>query len=221
MSARPRLVVVGGGVIGTMHALIGVQRGYDVVHLERDQSPRSASVRNFGLVWVSGRSTGPELDLALRARELWGEIGAQCPGTGFRPTGSLTCARRPDELAALELASEVEGAAARGFHLLSAKEAAALAPGLEDAAGSGLLLGALHCSRDAAVEPRLVPAAIRVMLEGSGHYRFLPATAVMECRPHAVADARGRWHEGDLVVCCPGANAGGFLTAELATAPLR
>jgi FAD dependent oxidoreductase TIGR03364 len=220
-AGRPRLVVVGGGVIGTMHALAGLRRGYDVVQLERDLAPRGASVRNFGLVWVSGRASGPELDLALRARELWGEIGARCPATGFRAAGSLTCARRPDELAAIELASEVDGAAERGFRLLLPKEVAAVAPALEEAAKDGGLLGALYCSHDAAVEPRLVPGAIRAMLEASGQYRFLPAHPVMACRPHGVLDAQGSWHEGDLVVCCPGASAGGFLADKLTAAPLR
>src|ERR1035441_6698992 len=66
-----RAVIVGGGIIGTMHALEACHRGWDVIHLEADPGPRRASVRNFGLVWVSGRAPGPELDLALRARDLW------------------------------------------------------------------------------------------------------------------------------------------------------
>ena len=42
-AGTPRLVVVGGGVIGTMHAVEGVRRGYEVVQLERDVTPRGAS----------------------------------------------------------------------------------------------------------------------------------------------------------------------------------
>jgi glycine/D-amino acid oxidase-like deaminating enzyme len=63
-----RVVVVGGGVLGTMHALAARRRGLDVLHLEREPEARGASVRNFGLIWVSGRAAGPELSLALRAR---------------------------------------------------------------------------------------------------------------------------------------------------------
>src|ERR1700677_2388683 len=87
-----RVVIVGGGVIGTMHAWEACRRGWEVVHLEADPGPRRASVRMFGLVWVSGRAPGPELDLALRARELWEEIAGQAPDVGFRPDGSLTIA---------------------------------------------------------------------------------------------------------------------------------
>ncbi len=49
------VVVVGGGVLGFMHALEARRRGHPVTHLEREPGPRGASVRNFGLIWVSGR----------------------------------------------------------------------------------------------------------------------------------------------------------------------
>ena len=87
-----RVVVVGGGVIGAMHAVAARRRGLDVRHLEREPEPRGASVRNFGLIWVSGRAPGPELSLALRPRAGWEELAAEVPGTGFRPNGSLTLA---------------------------------------------------------------------------------------------------------------------------------
>ena len=85
-----RLVVVGGGVLGMMHAAAARERGHHVVHLEREPGPRGASVRNFGLIWVSGRAPGPELELALRCRDLWERLADRVPGTGFRPHGSLT-----------------------------------------------------------------------------------------------------------------------------------
>jgi hypothetical protein len=50
------VVVVGGGVLGFMHALEARRRGHPVTHLEREAGSRGASVRNFGLIWVSGRA---------------------------------------------------------------------------------------------------------------------------------------------------------------------
>src|SRR3954452_22238227 len=96
------MVIVGGGIIGTMHAVLARRQGWHVTHLERDVEPRSASVRNFGLVWVSGRAEGAELTTALRARVLWEELGRRAPGVGFRPDGSMTIAQRPEEVAVLE-----------------------------------------------------------------------------------------------------------------------
>jgi FAD dependent oxidoreductase TIGR03364 len=220
-AGTPRLVVVGGGVIGTMHAVEGVRRGYQVVQLERDVAPRGASVRNFGLVWVSGRADGAELDLALRARELWEQLAKDCPATGFRPAGSLTIASTDDELGALELAAAGAGAKERGFELLSARELGELEPALEVSAAAGRVLGALRCRLDAIVEPRRVPGALRDYLSASGRYSFLPERPVVDCRPHGVRDAAGIWHEADVVVCCVGASSGGFLADAMAVAPLR
>src|SRR6201996_4244398 len=113
-----RVVIVGGGIIGTMHAVMARRRGLAVTHLEREQDGRGASVRNFGLVWVSGRRSGPELALALRARELWAEIADFAPGTGFRPHGSLTIASTEAELAVIREAAALPDAKQREFELL-------------------------------------------------------------------------------------------------------
>jgi len=83
------VAIVGGGILGTAHALEAIDRGHEVVQFERETEARGATVRNFGLVWVSGRSRS-ELAAALRARELWERLGAQIPGIGFRSAGSLT-----------------------------------------------------------------------------------------------------------------------------------
>jgi len=71
------VIVGGGGVLGLMHAAAARRRGLEVVHLEREADARGASVRDFGLIWVSGRAAGPQLALALRARTLWEELAAE------------------------------------------------------------------------------------------------------------------------------------------------
>src|SRR6201994_5174198 len=119
MSESGQVVIVGGGILGTMHAVLARRRGLAVTHLEREPDGRGASVRNFGLIWVSGRRAGAELALALRARELWESIAPDAPGTGFRPAGSLTLATSEAELSVLREAAELPDAKARDFELLS------------------------------------------------------------------------------------------------------
>jgi glycine/D-amino acid oxidase-like deaminating enzyme len=123
------VVIAGGGVLGTMHAVMARRRGFEVVQLEREAEARGASVRNFGLVWVSGRKAGPELSLALRARELWAELGAQVPGIGFRPVGSLTLATGDAELALLKEAAALPDADRREFELLDPAAVREVKPG--------------------------------------------------------------------------------------------
>jgi FAD dependent oxidoreductase TIGR03364 len=221
-----RVIVVGGGVVGMMHAATARQRGYQVVHLEREPGSRGATVRNFGLIWVSGRAPGPELALALRARVLWERWSAVVPGTGFRPHGSLTLAGDDAEAALLREAAALPDATQRGYECLDEAAARAVNPALRGTFCCGLL-----CRKDAIVEPRQVPAAIRDYLlataSGDG-YAWLPGREAVDVAPGAVRDHTGAWHKGDLVVLCTGAAhtgvAGQFLarfSQPPATPPLR
>lgn len=210
-----RIVIVGGGVLGTMHAVIARSRGMDVVHLEREAGPRGASVRNFGLIWVSGRAPGPELALAQRARTLWEEFGERVPAAGFRPHGSLTLAADDAELSLLKEAAARPDATERGFELLDPDAAREVNPALR-----GDFAGALWCQRDAIVEPRVVLGAFRAYLArtkgGAGGYDWQPSREVTEVAPHAVRDHTGIWHSGDLVVLCTGASHTGIAGPHLA-----
>jgi FAD dependent oxidoreductase TIGR03364 len=212
MASRTRVVIAGGGVLGTMHAVAARRRGFEVVQLEREAEARGASVRNFGLVWVSGRKAGPELDLALRARQLWSELGAEVPRLGFRAAGSLTLAAGDAELALLKEAATLPDAERRGFELLDPAAVRMVNPALR-----GEFAGGLYCRLDAIVEPRQVLPALRGHLAGDG-YEWLPGREVTEIAPNAVRDHTGAWHRGDLVVLCLGAAHTGVASRYLAWA---
>ena len=219
MASTQRAVIVGGGVLGTMHAVAARRRGFEVVHLEREAEARGASVRNFGLVWVSGRKAGRELSLALRARELWAELGARVPGLGFRAAGSLTLAIGDAELALLKEAAALPDAERRGFELLDPTAVREVNPALR-----GEFAGGLLCRADAIVEPRQVLPALRGCLaarQGTSGYTWLPGREVTEVAPNAVRDHTGAWHHGDLVVLATGAALAGIAGAELSAAPIR
>lgn len=210
-----RVIIVGGGILGTTHAIEAVRRGHQVLHLEREPEARGATVRNFGLVWVSGRATG-ELDAALRARELWEELGAAVPGIGFRATGSLTVLRTPAEVAVAEEVAARPDAAARGFTLVEPEQARALNPALR-----GKFVAALLCSRDAAVESRRALPAMRGYLAATERYTFLPSTEAREVAGQTVRDDHGRRHVGDLVIVCAGAAHGGLVRELAGDLPVR
>ena len=210
MNESGRVVIVGGGILGTMHAVLARRHGYAVTQLEREPAGRGASVRNFGLVWVSGRRAGPELALALRARALWEEIAAAAPGTGFRPAGSLTIASSAAELAVMREAVALTDAKQREFDLLTPDEARSINPALR-----GEFLGGLYCRADAIVEPRVALPALRAALDGP-FYTWLPGLEAVEVAANGVRDQQGSWHRGDLVVLCTGANLTGLAGPHLA-----
>jgi glycine/D-amino acid oxidase-like deaminating enzyme len=215
MNESGRVVIVGGGILGTMHAVMARRRGLAVTHMERERDGRGASVRNFGLVWVSGRRAGPELALALRARELWESIAADAPGTGFRPAGSLTVASTEAELAVLREAAELPDAKRREFELLPADGVREVNPALQ-----GEFLGGLWCRADAIVEPRAALTALRAWLSSPGGpgYAWRPGREAVAVTANAVRDQHGEWHRGDLVVLCTGANYTGVAGPHLAAA---
>ena len=214
-----KAVVVGGGIIGTMHALLALEAGHEVVHLERDPLPLSASVRNFGLVWVSGRAAGRELDLALRARELWERIGSRAE-IGFRPQGSLTMAQNDAEFEVMVAAAAMSDAAARGFRALDRDQVQRIEPALQ-----GKFVGALQCIQDAAVEPLLLLSGLRDYLSKFPGYTWKPNFEVAnfshnETGNH-VTEISGEKISGDLLAICPGSAHYGFLSEFLVAAPLR
>ncbi|MEV5831833.1 FAD-dependent oxidoreductase [Spirillospora sp. NPDC052242] len=217
-----RIVIVGGGVLGTMHAAEAVRRGHYVLQVEREPEARGASVRDSGLVRVGGRADGAELSTALRARELWERIGRDVPGAGFRANGSLTVARTDAELAALRDLAERPDAAERGCKLLDADEARAVNPALR-----GAMHGALWCERDAAVEPRAVLPAVRAHLAESGRYTWLPGRDVRglgdmrDVGTASVRDDHGATHEADAVVLCTGAPLSGMVRDLAPDLPVR
>jgi len=209
------VVVVGGGVLGLMHAIEARRRGHDVVHLEREPGPRGASVRNFGLIWLSGRAGGAELDLARRSRARWEQLALEATGIGFRAHGSLTLATSEAELTLLKEAAARPDAGLRGCELLDPAAVRAVNPALR-----GDFAGGLHGRLDAIVEPRAVPAALRGYLAAgsaaAAGYRWLPGREAVQVAPHAVRDHTGSWHRADLVVLCTGAAHSGLAGPHLA-----
>ncbi|OBC14541.1 FAD-dependent oxidoreductase [Mycobacterium sp. 852013-50091_SCH5140682] len=210
-----RVTIVGGGILGTAHAVEAVSRGHQVVQLERETEARGASVRNFGLIWVSGRSTG-ELEAALRSRELWEKLAADIPGIGFRSAGSITLLRTPAELAVAQEAADGPDACHRGFTLLEPGKVRALNPALR-----GDFLGGLHCALDAAVESRQALPAIRDYLTASGRYEFVPGVEARAVDNRTVRDDHGNRYDADLVLVCAGAAHGGLVRELAGNLPVR
>ncbi len=199
-----RAVVAGGGVVGTWHALELVRAGWEVEHLEAAAAPTGASVRNFGLVWVSGRREGEELDVALRARRRWQEMGDDVPALGFRANGSLTVAGTESERSVMEAFARLPAAAARDISFVEPDEVKERNPAV-----AGDVTGGLHCGLDAVVEPRRVSAALRDHLGrlAPAQYRFRSGHRIVAAEPGGtLVDSEGTRWTGDLAIVATGAD---------------
>lgn len=215
-----KIVIIGGGVIGTTHALEALTAGHHVLQIERDEIARNASVRNFGLVWVSGRKSGAELQAGIRARQLWDEIHLRIPEMLFRANGSLTLAINKEEIAVMEECLKKEDAALRQWKILDRQETQQINPALR-----GNYLASLWCPLDATVEPGSVLRSIREYLLRSEKYIWRNNTDIVDVRSDeskAVVVARnGEIFEGDVVIICPGADHTSLFKEQFDTAPIR
>jgi FAD dependent oxidoreductase TIGR03364 len=191
-------------------------RGASVVHLERDLVPSGATVRNFGLIWVSGRAVGRELALALRARALWEDVACEVPDIGFRANGSITLIDDERELEVAHRAMARGDADDRQFEMLTAREVTVRNPALQGRFSAGL-----YCGRDAAVESRVALGALRTYMENGRRYEYLAGHELVGVTDHAVIDHRGVHYGGDHVVLCLGATLSGFAAELFEDDPLR
>lgn len=215
-----RIIIVGGGVIGTTHAHAALKAGHQVIQLERDGHARSASVRNFGLVWVSGRRSGAELNCAIRARELWEEIHHEIPAMSFRANGSLTLAKNEAELRVMEECIRKEDSSARNWQILSKSETQKINPALK-----GNYLASLWCPLDATVEPGSVLHSIREHLIKNPNFTWRNNVDVIDVRTDsskvAAVAKSGEIFEGDYLILCPGADHSSLFKEQFDTAPIR
>jgi len=215
-----QIVVVGGGILGTTHAREAIINGHSVIQLERDEEVRRASVRNFGLIWVSGRRSGIELQAAIRARQLWDEIHLDIPTMIFRANGSLTLAVNKEEIAVMEECLKKEDAQLRGWKILDRSETQKLNPALK-----GRYEASLFCPLDATVEPGFVLRSMREHLLKKEKYIWRNKVDVVDIRSHGsratVVARSGEVFEGDVVILCPGADHTSLFRDQFENAPIR
>lgn len=95
-----RVVVVGGGVIGTSVAYHLAQMGWkDVVLLERDRITSGTTWHAAGLMVTFGSTSETSTEMRKYTRDLYGRLEAETGlETGFKPVGFIECASDKDRL---------------------------------------------------------------------------------------------------------------------------
>src|SRR5690606_29464267 len=148
-NVRPRVAVVGAGIVGLAHAWAAARRGWDVQHFERHPRARGASIRNFGMVWPIGQRPGRDYQTALRCRSLWRELLQETRLWGASAGLSISPAERTNGKCWLNSRSRREGFQCE---LIAPEAALKLSP----AAARDGLLGALWSPMEMCVDPRQV-----------------------------------------------------------------
>jgi len=190
------LAVVGAGIVGLSCALAAARRGLKVIVIERSERARGASVRNFGLITVTGQDPDGVWPRARRSREVWQEVAAKA-GIPIVSRGLWLAARRHESAALLE--AFMTSGMAEGCRLLTPKEAEQQCANLCTSGLQAVLLS----PHELRVESRTAIAALADWLEREYEVAFRWETAVHTIDPPTLDTSRGVV-SGGAVAVCPG-----------------
>jgi 4-methylaminobutanoate oxidase (formaldehyde-forming) len=201
---RARVVVIGGGVIGTSVAYHLTELGWtDVLLLEQGQLSCGTTWHAAGLVGQL-RASEAGTRLVQYSTRLYERLEQETgQATGFRRCGGVTVARTPERLAALERTAATATAYQLDCELISPRRAAELYP-IMDTAG---LVGALWLPGDGRADPTdLTQALARGARQRGAVIRERTAVTGIIVRDGAAAGVRTSAGdvESDIVVNCAG-----------------
>jgi FAD dependent oxidoreductase TIGR03364 len=198
-SSKVDVAVVGAGIVGLAHALAAARRGLKVVLFERTNPAVGASIRNFGQVWIVGKS-GHELQLALRSREIWLEAGRGAD-LFCRECGSLHVAHADDEMNLFEEFLRVNPEAHEYCQILTPEQTLEKSPAVK-ALG---LKGALWSRTEVNIDPRQAIRGIPGWLQREYGVELRFGTLVTGISLPTIETTTGNW-QADQVFVCSGAD---------------
>ena len=199
-----RIVVVGGGLVGTATAYFAAREGLSVTLLEQEAVGYGASGRNPGFVWLHCRNPGWALEVSLAGRRLYDELVRDLPVPfEFRAEGGVIyftspeqgrvfeefVARRRDDGLDVEL---IDGAEVR-------RQVGPIRPDV---------LGASFCANDAQINTPTVVAALAAgaRAEGADVREGVTVTALARAGDRVVGvETDAGPVEADMVVVATGA----------------
>lgn len=195
-----RALIIGGGILGTAHAMEALGRGWDVTHFEVSAEPQASTPRGPGVLRFSRCAPGLELQLGLAAARAWRELAQRTDRRIVRDVGSIVVATDDEEAELMAGLADRVDAKDRSWRWLDEDSARMAHPEL-----SGRITGILSSDLDLVVEPRSLLESLRASIATNERYTFKGGVEVRDVNHDSITDATGRTHRGELVVLCPGA----------------
>ena len=188
--------VVGAGIVGLAHAYALARRGHKVIVFERNPGAMGASVRNFGLVWPLGQSSGEVFDLSLRSREIWQSLIREMDAWSS-PTGALVLAHHEDEMAVLSEFTEKYGLPEGEYTLLGKQAVKDLIP----FANAAHLQGGLRTSLEITINPREFLSIFPRWLHENLGVEFVYETTILGFDTPRIWSGAEEWRVEQLFWC--------------------
>jgi heterotetrameric sarcosine oxidase gamma subunit len=187
LPARARVVVIGGGIIGTSVAYHLAHAGWrDVVLLERDQLTSGTTWHAAGLMVTFGSLSETSTSMRQYTRDLYANLEAETGlATGFTPVGFIELACDPDRLEEYRRVSAFNRQCGVDVYEISAREVADMFP----IARTDDVLAGFYVPGDGRVNPvdATMSLAKGARMQGATIVQGVSATDVL-----SAADREGR-----------------------------
>jgi FAD dependent oxidoreductase TIGR03364 len=176
MNRQFDLIVVGAGVLGTLHAWHAAAIGKKVLLLEKDHRPVNASVRNFGMAIVSGMA-GRWFEYGRYSTALYKEIQQEYD-ISVRNNGSLYIASDDDEQQLLHELKEHYDQIGYEAQLLSRQQVQEKVPAIR----SSYCREGLFFPQEISLEPdQFIHRLHQYTVLKYAHVTYQPATPAIDC----------------------------------------
>jgi glycine cleavage system aminomethyltransferase T/glycine/D-amino acid oxidase-like deaminating enzyme len=202
---RARVVVVGGGVIGTSVAYHLAKMGWtDVVLCERDRLTSGTTWHSAGLMVTFGSTSETSTELRKYTRDLYARLEAETGlATGFKAVGFIELATEPDRLEEYRRVAAFNRYCGIDVHEISGREVAELFP----LARTDDILAGFYVKEDGRANPADVTMSLAAGARQLG-VRILEETPVIGVLTKGAALAGVRTPQGEIeaeyVVNCAG-----------------
>ena len=202
---RARVVVIGGGIIGTSVAYHLAHMGWkDVVLLERDRLTSGTTWHAAGLMVTFGSTSETSTEMRKYTRDLYSRLEAETGlSTGFKAVGFIEIATEPDRLEEYRRVSAFNRYCGVDVHEISAREVRDLFP----LAKTDDILAGFYVKEDGRANPVDVTMAMAkgARMRGATILEGVPATGFLHARG-AVTGVRTPFGdiESEYVVNCAG-----------------
>ncbi len=169
------LIIIGAGVLGSFHAYHALNKGHSVLQMEKDNQPRSATVRNFGQIVPSGMKAS-WFEFSRRSLDIYSQIQKQYD-LSIRQNGSVYIASDEEEQQILhELKASFDD---RDYnnHLLSKQQCLEKWPALQ----SSYVKEGLFFPEEVSVDPLImIHNLIAFMKAKFDRYTYLSSTPISQ-----------------------------------------
>ncbi|HYE51034.1 MAG TPA: glycine oxidase ThiO [Azospirillaceae bacterium] len=210
-SAKPRVAIVGAGIIGLSLGWRLAQAGAKVDIFDRGEAGHGATHAAAGMLAASVETEPgeqPLLELTRESQRRWPDFARELNAAagidvGLRPEGTLQVALTRDDVEVLRSGFEFQRGLGLDLRWLGGSELREIEPSLNPRAAAGV-----HSPSDTQVDNRLAAAALRlaVLHEGGDLHEYTEVEAI-ETEGGRVRGLQvaGRLHAADVVVLAAGA----------------